>query len=74
MGDAEVTGFDLDLKALLGDSFEVGLNYNHLSDSFVNAPSSTKNQESMVGRLKQGWVVEPPLRSFRTGLTRYTPT
>ena len=30
VGDAEVTGFDLDLKALLGDSFEVGLNYNHL--------------------------------------------
>jgi len=38
VGDAEVTGADLDLKALLGDSFEIGVNFTKLNDSFVKAP------------------------------------
>ena len=54
VGDAEVTGFDLDLKALLGDSFEVGLNYNHLSDSFVNAPEFYEEPRVDGGQIETG--------------------
>ena len=54
VGDAEVTGFDLDLKALLGDSLEVGLNYNHLSDSFVNAPEFYEEPRVDGGQIETG--------------------
>ena len=39
VGDATVKGFDMELKALIGENLEFGFNMTEISDAYVEAPA-----------------------------------
>jgi iron complex outermembrane receptor protein len=64
VGEATVKGFDIELKALLGENFEVGFNMTDIQDAYVNAPPFFDDPRAEGGKIDSGLEAETPLPLF----------
>ena len=54
IGDATVTGVDIDFKALIGDSIEFGFNFTDIREAYVNAPEFYEEPRAAGGQIPSG--------------------
>jgi outer membrane receptor protein involved in Fe transport len=54
VGDAEVTGYDIDMKAVIGSNIEVGYNRTVINDADVKAPAFYEEPRVPGGQIASG--------------------
>jgi len=54
VGDATIKGIDIDMKALVGDNLEVGLNMTSITDAYVQAPAFYDEPRVAGGQISSG--------------------
>jgi len=54
VGDATVNGWDIDLKALIGDNFEIGFNMTQISKAYVEAQAFYDEPRVPGGQIPSG--------------------
>ena len=54
VGDAEVTGYDIDMKAVIGSNIEVGYNRTVINDADVTAPAFYEEPRVPGGQIASG--------------------
>ncbi|MDE0759262.1 MAG: TonB-dependent receptor [Pseudomonadales bacterium] len=54
VGDAEVTGYDIDMKAVIGNNIEVGYNRTVINDASVTAPAFFEESRVPGGQIASG--------------------
>jgi outer membrane receptor protein involved in Fe transport len=64
VGEATVKGFDIELKALLGENFEVGFNMTDIQDAYVLAPPVFDDPRAEGGQIDSGLEPKTPLPLF----------
>ena len=64
VGDATVKGFDMELKALLGENLEVGFNLTEIADAYVEAPAFYDEPRAEGGKIASGLEAESALPLF----------
>ena len=64
VGDATVKGFDMELKALLGDNLEVGFNLTEIADAYVEAPAFYDEPRVEGGKIASGLEPQSALPLF----------
>jgi len=64
VGDATVKGFDMELKALLGENFEIGGNLTDIQDAYVNAPAFYDEPRAQGGQIASGLNPQSQLPLF----------
>lgn len=64
VGNAEVEGYDLELKALLNDNFEIGFNMTEISDAYVNAAQEYPEPRAIGGTVPSGLDAQSELPLF----------
>ena len=64
VGNAEVEGYDLEFKALLGENFEVGFNMTDIQDAFVNAAQTYEDPRVVGGQVSSGLEAQQALPLF----------
>lgn len=64
VGDATVKGFDIELKALLGENLEFGFNLTDIQDAYVEAPEYYAEPRAAGGQIPSGLDPNSPLPLF----------
>ncbi|MGB1440050.1 MAG: TonB-dependent receptor domain-containing protein, partial [Luminiphilus sp.] len=64
VGDATVKGFDMELKALLGENFEIGGNFTDIQDAYVNAAAFYEEPRAQGGQIASGLNPQSQLPLF----------
>jgi hypothetical protein len=64
VGDAEVKGYDLELKALLGENLEVGFNMTDIQDAFVEGQQEYDDPRVIGGTVSSGLDPQSALPLF----------
>jgi len=64
VGDAEVDGYDIELKALLGENFEIGFNMTDIQDAFVSAAQEYEDPRAIGGSVPSGLEPQSALPLF----------
>ncbi len=64
VGDGTVKGFDMELKALLGDNLEVGFNLTDIQDAYVEAPEFYDEPRAEGGQIASGLEARSELPLF----------
>jgi iron complex outermembrane receptor protein len=64
IGDATVRGADVDVKALLGESLQVGFNITKLDEAYVDGPAGYKDARFAGGMADLGLGPNTPLPLF----------
>ena len=64
VGDATVKGFDVELKALLGENFEIGFNLTDIQDAYVEAPAFYDEPRAEGGKIASGLEPKSALPLF----------
>lgn len=64
VGDGTVKGFDMELKALLGENLEVGFNLTDIQDAFVEAPEFYDEPRAPGGQIASGLEARSNLPLF----------
>jgi outer membrane receptor protein involved in Fe transport len=64
VGDATVTGIDIDLKALIGESLEFGFNLTDIRDAYVEAPAFYSEPRAVGGQIPSGLDPQSALPLF----------
>jgi outer membrane receptor protein involved in Fe transport len=64
VGDATVTGIDIDLKALIGDNLEFGFNLTDIRDAYVEAPAFYNEPRAAGGQIPSGLDPQSALPLF----------
>jgi outer membrane receptor protein involved in Fe transport len=64
IGDATVRGADIDVKALLGDSVQVGFNITKLDEAYVDGPDGYADDRFAGGQANLGLGPNTPLPLF----------
>lgn len=64
VGDATVTGIDIDLKALIGENLEFGFNLTDIRDAYVEAPAFYNEPRAAGGQIPSGLDPQSALPLF----------
>ena len=64
VGDATVTGIDIDLKALIGENLEFGFNLTDIRDAYVEAPAFYSEPRAVGGQIPSGLDPQSALPLF----------
>ncbi len=64
VGDATVKGYDIDLKALLGENLELGFNLTDIQDAYVEAPAFYEEPRAAGGQIPTGLDPQSALPLF----------
>lgn len=64
VGDAEVKGYDLEFKALLGENLEVGFNMTDIQDAFVEGQQEYDDPRVIGGKVPSGLDTQSALPLF----------
>lgn len=64
VGDATIEGFDIDMKALIGDNLEVGFNMTSITDAYVEAPAFYDEPRVASGQIESGLDANAALPLF----------
>ena len=64
VGDATVTGIDIDLKALIGENLEFGFNLTDIRDAYVEAPAFYNEPRAVGGQIPSGLDPQSALPLF----------
>ena len=64
VGDAEVKGYDIELKALLSENFEIGFNMTDIQDAYVNAVQFYDEPRAIGGQVPSGLEPQSDLPLF----------
>ena len=64
VGDATVKGYDMELKALIGENLEFGFNMTEISDAYVEAPAFYDETRAPGGQIASGLEPQSDLPLF----------
>ena len=64
VGDATIKGFDLELRALLGNNFEIGGNLTDIQDAYVEGSPFFPDERAVGGQIPSGLEAQTDLPLF----------